>query len=196
MDPALEHVQQARRLIADLEVPRQPSAQPTPMQVSSLNEDQQAAVNRFDADSPVHCCVTLHLQEPTFATMSQLVQPKATDRPELMQMLTCRIVRIEHIAVCLTRWGFCFDLHHTFGYVLQCQYFLSCYYRHAFKLVTQQQHLQSEHATFFTLASQPGIDDTAHTICLTPHPLETPDYTPERPDSGRTSKSVGYSAGF
>ena len=103
MDPALEHVQQARRLIADLEVPRQPSAQPTPMQGSPLNEDQQAAVNRFDADSPVHCCCALHLQEPTFARMSQLVQPKATDRPELMQMSTCCIVLIGHIADCLTR---------------------------------------------------------------------------------------------
>ena len=107
MDPALEHVQQARRLIADLEVPSQPSAQPTPMQGSPLNEDQQAAVNRFDADSPVHCCFfTLHLQDPAFATMSQLVQPKATDRPELTQMSTCRIVLIGDIADCLTCWGF------------------------------------------------------------------------------------------
>ena len=49
MDPALENVKQARRLIADLETPALPgqgvATLPTVLG-SALNEDQQAAVQR------------------------------------------------------------------------------------------------------------------------------------------------------
>lgn len=49
MDPALEHVQRARRLIADLETPAQPPSHP-PSRArepnSGLNEDQELAVDR------------------------------------------------------------------------------------------------------------------------------------------------------
>jgi len=50
MSPAAENVQQARRLIADLEVPAQPcqaDAPPNRAHESPLNSDQQAAVNRY-----------------------------------------------------------------------------------------------------------------------------------------------------
>lgn len=49
MDPALETVRQARRLIADLEAPAQPcqaDAIPPREPGSPLNEDQHAAVTR------------------------------------------------------------------------------------------------------------------------------------------------------
>lgn len=50
MRPEPEHVQQARRLIADLEAPRPPvlptQAAQQPSGLSTLNEDQQAAVHR------------------------------------------------------------------------------------------------------------------------------------------------------
>ncbi len=53
MSPAAENVQQARRLIADLELPAEPcqtDAHPNRAPASSLNNDQQAAVNRYRAD--------------------------------------------------------------------------------------------------------------------------------------------------
>ena len=50
MDPALAHVQRARRLIADLDSPTLPSAH-CPSRItdphSGLNEDQEAAVERY-----------------------------------------------------------------------------------------------------------------------------------------------------
>ena len=49
MSPAAENVQQARRLIADLEIPAEPcraDAHPNRAPESPLNNDQQAAVNR------------------------------------------------------------------------------------------------------------------------------------------------------
>lgn len=49
MDPALEHVQRARRLIADLDTPAQPPSQPSSRARepnSGLNEDQELAVDR------------------------------------------------------------------------------------------------------------------------------------------------------
>lgn len=52
MSPAAENVQQARRLIADLEVPAQPGwadAYPNRAPELPLNIDQQAAVNRYRA---------------------------------------------------------------------------------------------------------------------------------------------------
>ena len=55
MDPALEHVQQARRSIAELDTPAVPSAS-SPSRArdlnSGLNEDQQYAVDRCTAHNP------------------------------------------------------------------------------------------------------------------------------------------------
>ena len=51
MDPMLEHVQRARRLIADLAAPAQPqleSAGWARLPNSGLNEDQELAVDRSD----------------------------------------------------------------------------------------------------------------------------------------------------
>lgn len=66
MDPALEHVQRARRLIADLEAPAQPQLQ-SPSRARNpdcgLNEDQELAVDRF-----VRACVRACVFEATFAT--------------------------------------------------------------------------------------------------------------------------------
>ena len=53
MSPAAENVQQARRLIADLENPAEPcqaDAHPNRAPESPLNNDQQAAVNRSCAN--------------------------------------------------------------------------------------------------------------------------------------------------
>ena len=53
MSPAAENVQQARRLIADLELPAEPcqaDAHPNRAPESPLNNDQQAAVNRYHAN--------------------------------------------------------------------------------------------------------------------------------------------------
>lgn len=63
MDPALEHVQRARRLIADLEAPAQPRLQ-SPSRArdpnSGLNGDQELAVDRcvFEATFATQMAIT------------------------------------------------------------------------------------------------------------------------------------------
>lgn len=69
MAPAQQHVQRARRLIADLEAPAQPQLQ-SPNRArdpnSGLNEDQELAVDRC-------VCMCVCVFEATSATKTRMV---------------------------------------------------------------------------------------------------------------------------